>query len=327
MTASDTRKTIAVVIPFLNEEENIPEMYRRLDALFATMPEQGKFLFVDDGSSDGSVPWLLQQSDKDPRVQLVSLSRNYGHQIAITAGMDQSDADAVVIIDCDLQDPPEVIAELAAKWREGFDIVYAVRDSRAGETWSKKFLAAAFYRIFQKMVKVKIPANTGDFRLVDRKVINALRDVRELHRFMRGLTCWVGYRQCAVHYNRAARFAGSTKYPVWKSINLAWDAMTSFSGAPLRWITGAGMVVSVLGGLLTLHMVYTRLFYPERVQEGWTALAAMILFIGGIQLICLGVVGQYVSQIYEESKKRPLYFLKSREDVRREYGHIRPAKP
>lgn len=310
MTEPAQQKTIAVVIPFLNEEDNIPEMYRRLDALFATMPERGQFLFVDDGSSDGSVPWLKRQAAADPRVRVVELSRNYGHQIAITAGMDQSDADATVIIDCDLQDPPEVIADLAAKWREGYDVVYAVRDSRAGETWSKKFLAASFYRIFRNIIKVPIPANTGDFRLVDRKVVDALRGIRELHRFMRGLTCWVGYRQCAVHYQRAARHAGSTKYPVWKSARLAFDAITSFSGAPLRWITGAGMGVSVMGGLLAVYIVVSRFIWPEKVVQGWTALAAIMLILGGIQLICIGVVGQYVSRIFEETKKRPLYLLK-----------------
>lgn len=308
---NDSSKVIAVVIPFFNEEENIPEVYRRLDALFSVLPEKGEFLFVDDGSTDGSVPWLKKHAESDPRIQVVELSRNYGHQIAITAGMDQSDADATVIIDCDLQDPPEVIADLVAKWREGFEVVYAVRDSREGETWSKKFLAAAFYKVFQKMVKVPVPANTGDFRLVDRKVVDALREVRELHRFMRGLTCWVGFSQCAVHYQRAARHAGSTKYPVWKSANLAWDAMTSFSGAPLRWMTGGGIAVSFIGGLVVLNIVWNKLFHPGSMVPGWATLAALILIIGGLQLICLGLIGQYISRIFEESKKRPLYFLKN----------------
>jgi glycosyltransferase involved in cell wall biosynthesis len=304
-------KTIAVVIPFLDEEDNIPEMYRRLDAMFARMPEQGKFLFVDDGSTDGSVAWLEQQAKADPRVQVIELSRNYGHQIAITAGMDHSDADATVIIDCDLQDPPEVIAELAAKWRDGCEVVYAVRDSREGETWLKKFLAASFYKLFRNLVKVPIPANTGDFRLVDRKVVDALREVRELHRFMRGLTCWVGYRQCGVHYHRAARHAGSTKYPVWKSLRLAFDAITSFSAAPLRWMTGMGVLVAFCGGLQTLSIVWRKVFRPESLVQGWATLAALILLLGGLQLVCLGLIGQYVSRIFEESKRRPLYFLKS----------------
>lgn len=308
-------KTIAVVIPFLNEEINIPEMYRRLDAVFAEMPEHGQFLFVDDGSTDDSVRWLLEKAETDPRVQIVELSRNFGHQIAITAGLDHSDADATVIIDCDLQDPPEVILDLVAKWREGCDVVYAVRDSRQGETWLKKFLAAAFYKIFQKLVKVPIPANTGDFRLVDRKVVDALREVRELHRFMRGLTCWVGYRQCAVHYTRAARHAGTTKYPVWKSLRLAFDAITSFSASPLRWMTALGLGVSLFGGLMVIHVIWNKLIYPETLVQGWASLTALILILGGLQLLCLGLIGQYVSRIFEETKKRPLYFLKRVTDI------------
>lgn len=303
-------KTIAVVIPFLDEEDNIPEMYRRLDAVFATMPEAGTFLFVDDGSTDGSVTWLEKAAESDPRVRVLQLSRNYGHQIAITAGLDHADADATVIIDCDLQDPPEVIADLAAKWRDGCEVVYAVRDSRDGETWLKKFLAAAFYKIFQQLVKVPIPVNTGDFRLIDRKVVDALRELRELHRFMRGLTCWVGYRQCAVHYHRAPRHAGSTKYPVWKSLRLAFDAITSFSASPLRWMTGAGAVVALGGGLMALTIVWRKLAYPQSLVQGWATLAALILILGGLQLICLGLIGQYISRIFEETKRRPLYFLK-----------------
>lgn len=303
-------KTIDVVIPFLNEEANIPEMYRRLDAVFAGMPERGHFLFVDDGSTDGSVVWLKQRSQVDPRVQVLQLSRNYGHQIAITAGLDHSDGDAAIIIDCDLQDPPELIPDLAAKWREGCDVVYAVRDSRDGETWLKKFLAASFYRVFQSLVKVPIPANTGDFRLVDRKVVDALREVREVHRFMRGLTCWVGYRQCAVHYDRAARHAGITKYPVWKSLRLAFDAITSFSAAPLRWMTGVGVAVAVIGGLVVVSIIWQKIFRPETLVQGWTTLAALILILGGLQLVCLGLIGQYISRIFEETKRRPLYFLK-----------------
>lgn len=318
-------KTIAVVIPFLNEEENIPEMYRRLDAVFAGMPEDGTFMFVDDGSTDGSVAWLAEKAKDDPRVRVVELSRNYGHQIAITAGLDHADADAAVIIDCDLQDPPEVIAELVTKWREGCEVVYAIRDSRAGETWLKKFFAASFYRIFQKLVSVPIPANTGDFRLVDRKVVDALREVRELHRFMRGLTCWVGYRQCAVHYRRDPRHAGSTKYPVWKSLRLAFDAITSFSAAPLRWITGAGVAVAMFGGVNVLWIVWQKLFHPERLVQGWATLAALILILGGLQLVCLGLIGQYVSRIFEEAKKRPLYFLKH--DPAPPPDRIRPRAP
>jgi dolichol-phosphate mannosyltransferase len=302
---------VSVVVPFLNEEENLPELYRRVSAVFEKEPEEVRFVFVDDGSTDGSVQWLEKTQQTDPRVGILRLSRNFGHQIAITAGMDHADADAVVIIDADLQDPPEVIADLLAKWREGFEIVYAVRKSREGETWLKKFLAASFYRIFCRLAKVNVPMDTGDFRLVDRKVINALKEVRELHRFMRGLTCWVGYRQGAVYYDRAARKAGVTKYPVWKSLKLAFDAITSFSAAPLRWMTVLGALIALSGFIQGVWTVFRRILYPEIFEPGWATVVALILFLTGVQLLCLGLVGQYISRIFEESKKRPLYFLRN----------------
>ena len=301
---------VSVVVPFLNEEENLPELYRRVSAVFEKEPEEVRFVFVDDGSTDGSFQWLEKTRQNDPRVGILQLSRNFGHQIAITAGMDHADADAVVIIDADLQDPPEVIADLLAKWREGFEVVYAVRKSREGETWLKKFLAASFYRIFYRLAKINVPMDAGDFRLVDRKVINALKEVRELHRFMRGLTCWVGYRQGAVYYDRAARKAGVTKYPVWKSLKLAFDAITSFSAAPLRWMTVLGGLIALSGFAQGVWTVIERIMHPESFEPGWATVVALILFLTGVQLLCLGLVGQYVSRIFEESKKRPLYFLK-----------------
>lgn len=300
-------KTLDIVVPFLNEEENLPVMLERVTKTLADEDIKWRIIFIDDGSTDGSPQWAADQSRENEHVALLRLSRNFGHQIAITAGMDYSDADAVVIIDADLQDPPEVINDLLAKWREGNEVVYAVRKSREGETWLKKFLAKSFYRIFHAMAKVEIPMDAGDFRLVDRKVIETLRDMRELHRFMRGLTCWVGFRQCAVHYERAARHAGSTKYPVWKSARLAFDAITSFSGAPLRWVTGAGFIVAFLGVLLFFYVVINKFMSPETYEPGWATLVAMIVFIGGIQLISIGMVGQYVSRIFDESKRRPLY--------------------
>ncbi len=304
-------KTVSIVVPFLNEEENLPLMYQRVAAALDKGPEAWELVLVDDGSTDGSAAWAEQQAAKDPRVKLIRLSRNFGHQIANTAGMDYAQGDAVVIIDADLQDPPEVIPELIARWREGNEVVYAVRKSREGETWLKKFLAASFYRVFHRMSRVKVPMDTGDFRLVDRAVIEALRNVRELHRFMRGLTCWVGYRQCAVEYERAARHAGVTKYPVWKSINLAWDGLTSFSGAPLRWVTGIGLFFSLAGLLFALRVVLAQIFGWIDTVRGWTSLMAVVLVLGGVQLMCMGLLGQYVSRIFEESKKRPLYFVRS----------------
>lgn len=304
------RKTVAIVVPFLNEEGNLPELYSRVSAVFAGRTETAQFLFVDDGSTDGSVSYLEKTRQADPRVKILQLSRNFGHQIAITAGMDHADADAVVIIDADLQDPPEAIADLLAKWHEGFEVVYAVRKSREGETWLKKFLAAAFYRVFHQLAKVNVPMDAGDFRLVDRKVVDALKEVRELHRFMRGLTCWVGFRQCAVEYDRAARHAGETKYPVWKSFKLAWDGITSFSGKPLQWMMNLGLLVALVSALLTFRIIWMKLSGNGELVSGWASLAVLVLFLGGVQLIALGLLGQYISRIFDESKKRPLYLVR-----------------
>ena len=305
-------KKLSVIVPFLNEQENLPLLYGRMAKAMEGQPEALEIIFIDDGSTDGSAKWVADQSRQDPRVKLLRLSRNFGHQIAITAGMDYADGDAVVIIDADLQDPPEVVVDLLAKWREGNDVVYAVRSRREGETFLKKFLAATFYRVFHRMANINVPMDAGDFRLVDRKVILAMREVRELHRFMRGLTCWVGFKQCAVEYERAARHAGSTKYPVWKSLRLAWDAITSFSGVPLRMMMGLGVLVSFVGVFLALRMIISKLLGIAETVPGWTSQVSLMLLLGGIQLVCLGLLGQYVSRVFEESKKRPLYFVKER---------------
>jgi len=304
------KRKLTIVVPFLNEEQNLPVLYERLRSVMESQPEELEMLFVDDGSTDGSVPWLAEKTKTDSRVRLLRLSRNFGHQIAITAGLDHADGDAAVIMDADLQDPPEVIPELLAKWREGYEVVYAVRRSREGESWAKKLLAASFYRLFRALAKVDVPTDAGDFRLVDRKVIDALKQVRELHRFMRGLTSWVGFSQVAVHYDRAARHAGVTKYPVWKSMRLAWDALTSFSASPLRWMTGAGVVVAAAGILHACYLVVSKLKDPERMVQGWATVVCLILVVGGIQLLCMGLLGQYISRIFEEIKGRPLYFVR-----------------
>ena len=303
---------VVVVVPFLNEAENLPLLYERLRAVLEKEPGGFEVLFVDDGSSDGGAAWVAARAAQDARVKLLRLSRNFGHQLAITAGMDHADGDAVVIMDADLQDPPEVIPELLRRWREGHEIVYAVRTSRSGESWRKRLLAATFYKTFRRMANVDVPLDAGDFRLVDRKVIEALKQVRELHRFVRGLTCWVGFSQSAVRYERAARHAGVTKYPVWKSTRLAWDAITSFSSMPLRWMTVIGLVVSLAGLLQAVRVVVDRLLYPGSMERGWASLVAITLFLGGVQLISLGLIGQYVGRIFEESKKRPLYFVREK---------------
>ena len=318
---SDSRqRKIVVVVPFLNEAENLPLLYERLKAALANEPEGFEVLFVDDGSTDGSHDWVAASAAQDSRVKLLRLSRNFGHQLAITAGMDYADGDAVVIMDADLQDPPEIVPQLLARWREGYDVVYAVRTSRSGESWTKRFLAATFYKTFRRMANVDVPLDAGDFRLVDRKVIDALSQVRELHRFVRGLTCWVGFSQSAVRYERAPRHSGLTKYPVWKSLRLAWDAITSFSSTPLRWMTAIGLLVSLAGLLQAIRVVVDRLLYPASMERGWASLAAITLFLGGVQLISLGLIGQYVGRIFEESKKRPLYLVKEKVGIPKPSG-------
>jgi dolichol-phosphate mannosyltransferase len=305
-------RKVVVVVPFFNEEESLPALHERLAAALAGEPEQFELLFVDDGSTDSSAGRVTELAHSDPRVKLLRLSRNFGHQLAITAGMDHADGDAVVIMDADLQDPPEAIPRLLERWREGREVVYAVRRNRRGETLSKRFLAAAFYKTFRRMARFDVPLDSGDFRLVDRKVVEALVQVRELHRFVRGLTCWVGFSQCAVDYDREPRHAGRTKYPLWKSTRLAWDAITSFSSAPLRWMTAIGLLVSVAGLIQAARVVIDRLLYPGSMERGWATVVALILFLGGVQLVSLGLIGQYIGRIYEESKKRPLYFVKER---------------
>ena len=300
---------LSIVVPFLNEQANLPVLYERLVAVMAHL-EPCELLFIDDGSTDGSAAWAATKATEDPRVRLLRLSRNFGHQIAITAGMDHAAGDAVVVIDADLQDPPEVIPELVAKWQEGHEVVYAVRKKRESETWLKRSLAASFYRVFRYLAKIDIPMDAGDFRLVDRKVVDALKEVRELHRFMRGLTCWVGFRQCAVFYERHARHRGETKYPVWKSLRLAFDAITSFSAAPLRLVVGLGLTTCLIAMVWVAQIVWAHWFRSENLEPGWASLMSVMVLMGGIQLVCIGMLGQYVSRIFEESKRRPLYFLK-----------------
>ena len=304
-------KKITIVVPFLNEKENLPVLLERVAGTFAGREEDWELLLVDDGSTDGSAEWAVEQSKQNRRVRVLRLSRNFGHQLAITAGLDRSDGDAVVVMDADLQDPPETIPAMVDKWREGHEVVYAVRRSRDGETWLKKFLAARFYRVFRRLAKVNVPMDAGDFRLVDRCVVDALREMRELHRFMRGLTCWVGFRQASVEYDRAARFAGETKYPVWKSARLAFDAITSFSASPLRWIAVLGLGICLLAVIWVLIVIVQAIARPDTLQRGWASTVAAIVFLSGVQLLSIGLLGQYVSRIFEEGKKRPLYLVRT----------------
>ena len=303
-------KKISIVVPFLNEKENLPVLLERVAGAFTGREEDWELLLVDDGSTDGSAEWAVEQAKQNRHVRVLRLSRNFGHQLAITAGLDRADGDAVVVMDADLQDPPETIPAMIDKWREGHEVVYAIRRSRAGETWLKKFLAAGFYRVFRRLAKVNVPMDAGDFRLVDRCVVDALKGMRELHRFMRGLTCWVGYRQGSVQYDRAARFAGETKYPVWKSVRLAFDAITSFSASPLRWIAVLGIGICGLAAIWVLYVMVQALVNPGSMQKGWASTIAVMVFLGGVQLVSIGLLGQYVSRIFEEGKRRPLYLVR-----------------
>ena len=305
-----TDSLISIVVPFLNEEKNLPELYNRLNSVFDGGENSAEFLFIDDGSSDQSVMILEKIKESDARVRILQFSRNFGHQAAITAGLDHAVGDAVIIMDADLQDPPEVLPDMIAKWREGFEVVYAVRRKRAGESMSKKILATAFYRVFRKISNLNVPVDAGDFRLLDRCVVDALKEMRETHRYMRGMTSWIGFKQCAVEYDRAARFAGETKYPVWKSVKLALDAITSFSARPLQWMTNAGVMIAVIASVFSIRIIWLKLSGNAELIDGWASLSVLILFLGGIQLSALGLLGQYISRIFDESKQRPLYVLR-----------------
>jgi len=268
---------------------------------------------VDDGSTDGSTNIIRELAAKDRRVQKVLFARNFGHQLAVTAGLDHSVGQAVVIIDSDLQDPPEVILDLIAKWEEGYEVVYAVRSEREGESWFKLATAAVFYRIIYRITEVDIPRDTGDFRLLDRKVVEVMNLMRERHRFLRGMSVWVGFSQTGVYYKRAARFAGETKYPLRKMLKFASDAITGYSYFPLQLATYLGFICAGLSILAIPIVVITRLAGSQAFFGQATTLIA-VLFLGGVQLISLGILGEYIGRIYDESKGRPLYIVKEGPD-------------
>jgi glycosyltransferase involved in cell wall biosynthesis len=295
-----------IIAPVYNEKESLPELYRRVSQVMNSTQESWELILVDDGSTDGSTDEIRALAEKDNHVQPVIFARNFGHQIAVTAGLDYSRGDAVVIIDADLQDPPEVILELIAKWKENYQVVYAVRTEREGETWFKTATASMFYRLIYKITDVKIPLDTGDFRLLDRRVVNVMNTMREKHRFLRGMSSWVGFRQIGVPYKRAARFAGTTKYPLSKMLKLALNAITSFSYFPLQLATYLGFIAAFLAILAIPVVAILRLAGSQAFLGQTTALIA-VLFLGGVQLIFLGILGEYVGRIYDEVKGRPLY--------------------
>ena len=284
-------------------------------------------VFVDDGSRDGSFAHLKQMAAREPRFKVISFARNFGHQIAITAGLDRAEGDAVVIMDADLQDPPEVVPAMIEKWREGFDVVYAVRQSRKGETFFKRATAAAFYRFFSAILGgFKMPLDAGDFRLMSRPAVLALRALRERHRFVRGMVAWIGFRQTAVHYHREARFAGETKYPLAKMIRFALDGVTSFSVFPLRMATWLGLLAGLVAIGTAVWAVYVKLV-AQGVVPGWTTIMMLVGFSSCIQLLMIGVLGEYVGRIYEEVKRRPLYIQASELNFAHGEGERPPAHP
>jgi len=303
-----SKALISVVVPVYNEAEGIAHFHERATAaLMALENYDYELVYVDDGSKDGSYDIMRGFADSDRRVQIVKFSRNFGHQIAITAGLDYARGDAVVFIDADLQDPPELIAELIAKWREGNDVVYARRAARKGETQFKLLTAALFYRVLRSLANIDIPPDVGDFRLISARVADQLRAMREKDRFIRGLVSWVGFRQSYILYERDERYAGETKYPLAKMIKFALDGLTSFSSAPLRIATWMGYFASAMA-FLYLISVFVQVALGMTV-EGWATIVVAVLFLGGVQLICLGILGEYLGRVFTEIKPRPVYIV------------------
>ncbi|MFZ1269063.1 MAG: glycosyltransferase family 2 protein [Anaerolineae bacterium] len=300
----------SVVLPVFNERESLAELHRRLSSVMIALAEPYEIIYVDDGSRDGSGDLLAAIQQNDAQVRVLHLSRNFGHQAAISAGLDHASGDAVIVLDADLQDPPEVLPALLAQWRLGFDVVYAVRRERK-ENLFKRSAYDIFYRLLRQVANVEIPLDAGDFCVLDRRVADVLRKMPERNRFMRGIRSWIGFRQIGVPYNRAARFAGQPKYSLLKLLRLAFDGFFSFSYLPLRLASLFGLLVSFLGFLLSVWTVYKRFTLPE-FPSGFATIVVGVMFLGGIQLIALGVIGEYVGRIFDEVKQRPLYIIGER---------------
>jgi len=305
----DKNYVYSIVIPVLNEEKVLNELYQRLTKVMTDIGESYEIIFINDGSTDNSLKIMKQLHTHDKRIKIIDFSRNLGHQIAITAGIDFTSGDAVITIDADLQDPPEVIPDLIKKWKEGYEVIYGIREKRKGENFFKKISTLIFYRLINKMTMINMPPDSGDFRLIDKKVVNNLKNIRENNRYVRGLTYWIGFKQIGVPYERDKRFAGKSKYPIKKLFKLAYDAIFSFSNFPLKIATYFGFIVSFLSFLYLIYALIIKLF-TNSVIHGWTSLMISILFLGGVQLICLGIIGEYIARINDEVKKRPLYIIK-----------------
>jgi polyisoprenyl-phosphate glycosyltransferase len=305
------RPMISIVSPVYDEEAGIEEFHRRLSACLEGLAADLDFevVYVNDGSVDRSLELLREIVADDDRVRVVDLSRNFGHQIALSAGVDHAHGDAVVVIDSDLQDPPEVIPEMIERWRKGFKVVYGVRVSRSGETRFKLWTSKLYYGLIDRVSEVPLPRNAGDFRLLDRQVVDVLDQMPERNRYVRGMVAWVGFPQCAVEYERDARYAGTTKYSLTKMIRLGLDGITSFSDRPLRLATELGVLVTVVSFAFGLWVILASIVDPSGGSRGWPSLMAVVLFLGGVQLLCVGVLGEYVGRVYRETKGRPLYVV------------------
>lgn len=308
-TAAAQGVVLSVLVPVYNEIDVLPEFHRRLTAVLGACAPTYEVMYVNDGSTDGSLAWLEDLCNRDPAVALVDLSRNFGKEIAMAAGLDHVVGEAVVVIDADLQDPPEVIPRLLEQWRAGYDNVFARRRRREGETWLKKASAAWFYKLIGRLSRVDIPRDTGDFRLLSRRAVQALRQLREQHRFMKGLFAWIGYPSIAVEYDRDPRMAGQTKFNYWKLWNFAIEGITSFTIAPLKLATYFGLAVALVSFVAIVAIIVKTVLFGDPVK-GYPSLMSVVLFLGGIQLLALGALGEYIGRMFNETKGRPLYFTK-----------------
>jgi dolichol-phosphate mannosyltransferase len=302
---------LSIVIPIFNEMANLIPLRDRLEQVFeGRLPNlRWEVILVNDGSRDSSLDIMLDLHSQNPRFKVLNLSRNFGHQLAITAGMEHAKGDAVVVMDGDLQDPPEVISDMWKAYENGADVAYGQRNRRDGESWFKLFTASFFYRLLQKVARIHIPVDTGDFRLMSRRAVDALLQCRESHRFVRGLVSWVGFRQEAVLYDREERFSGSTKYPLTKMMAFAWDGITSFSTLPLKLATWLGSMTIFAGFAYAIRVMYLYFFDPDELVRGWSSLVLILLILGGVQLLILGMLGEYMGRISDEIKHRPLYLV------------------
>jgi len=303
-------KIVSLVIPAYCEEQVIEECYKRVKSVVCSLSSYDhELIFVDDGSTDNTLLLLKGLAARDEKLKILTLSRNFGHQIAITSGLDRARGDAVVVMDADLQDPPELIPKMLEKWEEGNKVVYAKRIARKAEGRFKRWSASLFYWLLNKLTDVKIQKNTGDFRLIDERVVREIRKIRERNRFIRGLFSWVGFRQVGIEYEREERFAGKTKYPFRKMLKFALDGIFSFSKKPLKVALNMGFFSILVGIVMIVYVFFGKIFFPEITVPGWASLLIAVVFYGGVQLLTIGVIGEYISRIYDETKNRPLYIV------------------